>query len=156
VLCLDAATGKELWRHDTPKGIINTPAVDGQQIYVGCRDGQVYCLGRYDGKLHWQADLGSPVIATPALAHCPGYDQTAHVFAVATKGKIACLDPNSGRALWTYTLPGGEMHLSSSPRVVVSRTPEGDRRQILFGAGIGGLTTGRPVLFCVEDLVKAP
>ncbi len=154
VICLDAATGKEVWRYDLPNGVIGTVAVDAEHVYAGCRDGNVYCLGRPDGKTRWQTDMGSPVIATPGLARCPGYEQTAHVFAIGTKGKVACLDPHTGQALWTYTLPGSEMHLSSSPRVVVSRTTEGDRRQIYFGAGLGGLTTGRPVVYCLEDLVK--
>jgi outer membrane protein assembly factor BamB len=157
VLCLDAATGKELWRRELPNGVIGTVAVDVYQVYAGCRDGRVYCLGRTDGQERWHAELGSPVIATPALALRPPWnEQTAHVFAIASKGKIACLEPHTGQVLWAYTLDAPELHLSSSPRVVVTHTAEGDRRQIYFGAGIGGLTTGRPVVFCLEDLVAIP
>ena len=30
------------------------------------------------------------------LARCPGYVQTAHVFAVSTAGKVVCLNPATG------------------------------------------------------------
>jgi outer membrane protein assembly factor BamB len=154
VLCLDAATGKQLWEHDLPNGVIGAPAVDAQQVYVGCRDGNVYCLGRRDGQPRWQSAMGGPVIATPALVRGPGDDLTAHVIAIAANGRVCCLDPHYGRPYWTYTLEGEQMHLSSSPRVAVSRSAEGERRQIYFGAGVGGLTTGQPVVYCLEDLVK--
>ena len=42
-----------------------------------------------------------------------------------------------------------------NPRLVVTRTPEGYRRQLYFGAGLGGGTINiaahRPVFYCLED-----
>ena len=155
VLCLSAATGRERWHYDLPNGVLEAPAVDADHVYVGCRDGHVYCLGRYDGALRWKTPLGSPVIATPALAPCPGYDATAHVFAAATAGKVFCLHPHTGAIQWTYTVSTGEKaHVSSSPRVVASRTTGGDQRHIIFGAGVGDLASGRAVLYCLEDVVR--
>jgi outer membrane protein assembly factor BamB len=155
VLCVDLATGKEAWHFDTPNGVLDRPTVDEHHVYVGCRDGNVYCLGRHDGSLRWRASLGSPVVGAPALARCPGYEATAHVFAVGTAGRIACLSPATGEVQWSRELAKGtQAHFSASPRVVVSRTPEGDRRQIYVNGGVNGRTTGRPVVFCLQDRVK--
>ncbi len=154
VLCVNAQTGDAVWHFDAPNGVLDRPAVDAAHVFFGCRDGQVYCLGRHDGKLRWKASLGAPVVAPPALASCPGYGQTAHVFAVAVNGKVACLDPATGDAVWSLALTDKEAHFSAAPRVVVSRTEGGDRRLIYVAGGVGGLYTGRPVVYCLEDFVK--
>lgn len=154
VLCLDLRDGKELWRFDAPNGILERPAIDAHSLYVGCRDGQVYCLNRHDGKERWKTFMESPVITAPVLARCPGYEATAHVFAVATGGKVACLNPQTGDVYWTYNLAANRPLLSSAPRVVVSRTPDGDYRDLIFGGGPYDMQSGPPVLYCVRDVVR--
>src|SRR5262249_38398411 len=67
VIALDAKTGKKAWRFDVDRGIIEGPAVDHNNVYVGSRDGHVYCLGRFDGVVRWRRHMGSPVISSPTL-----------------------------------------------------------------------------------------
>ena len=152
MLCLDAQTGSEVWEHSLGNGVLGSPAVDDMSVYLGSRSGHVYCLDRIEGRRRWKADLGSPVVCSPALAQWCG--QTQSVFAVATKGKVCCLDPRTGAVQWTYNLTGRRAFLPATPRVVVSRTAEGERRQIYFGAGIGDVVSGRPVLYCLEDRIR--
>jgi outer membrane protein assembly factor BamB len=149
LLCFDAQTGAEVWRCPVENGVLDRPAVDETSIYFGCRDGHVHCLDRGDGKRRWKAPLDSPVVAAPALAQWCG--QTASVFAVATGGKICCLDPKSGALYWTYDLTDRKPHLSAAPKVVTNRSTEEDRRQIYVGAGIGAAVGGQAVLYCLED-----
>src|SRR5262245_160372 len=71
LLCLDVASGKELWRRsmagDTarkhPKNSFasSTPAADGKRVYVTVWDGSKTFLSVYDfkGKLAWRRDLGA-------------------------------------------------------------------------------------------------
>jgi outer membrane protein assembly factor BamB len=153
MLSVDTVNGNEIWRYDVPNGIIDKPAIDAHSVTFGCRDGYVYCLGRHDGKPRWKTFLDAPVVAAPALARCPGYAQTAHVFAVSTAGKVACLDPTTGDVLWTLALTDKDAHFSATPSVVVTRTGGGDRRQLYIAGSIGGIP-GRPVVFCLEDFVK--
>ena len=120
---------------------------------TGCRDGHVYCVGRQDGKQRWKVFLDSPVIASPVLARCPGYAQTAHVFAVATAGKVACINPTTGDVHWSLQLTDKEAHFSACPRVVATRSADGDRRLLYIAGGVGDLYTGRPVVYCLEDVV---
>jgi outer membrane protein assembly factor BamB len=152
VLCHDAKTGDEVWQVSLGNGVIDRPAVDERSVYVGCRSGHVYCLDRKEGKRRWKTALDSPVVAAPALAQWCG--QTDSVFAVASKGKVCCLDPHTGEIHWTYNLTGQKPHLSAAPKVVVNRTAEGERRQLYFGAGIGHVVGGQAVLYCLEDKLQ--
>lgn len=154
LLCLDAETGKEKWRFKTINGIIEAPAVDEGRVYFGCRDGQVYCVGRADGKERWRHFLHSPVLATPVL-DVDADQRTVSVFAIASEGKVCCLNPTNGDIFWTYDLTQQRAYISTSPVLVVHRTKDGTRRQLFFGAGLGGgvreLADNRPVFYCLED-----
>jgi outer membrane protein assembly factor BamB len=157
VLCLDAKTGKEVWSYRLGHGVLERPAVDEDSVYVGCRNNHVYCLKRVEGTRRWKTDLGSPVVASPALAQWGGH--TDSIIAVASKGKVCSLDPATGAIQWTYNLSERRPHLSSSPRVVMTRTSEGDRRQIYFGAGLNitsilDVAAGKAVVYCLEDKLR--
>ena len=62
VFCLDAATGKVLWKHSyhcslTPLayegGPSATPVVDGQRAYTLSKSGHLFCLDSRSGKVVW-------------------------------------------------------------------------------------------------------
>jgi outer membrane protein assembly factor BamB len=151
VLCVATADGAVLWRHDLPEAVIEGPAVDAWQVYVGCEDGSCYALGRHDGKPRWKYDLGSPVSATPALAACSCCGQTDGVFAAGSGGKVVCLDPVTGRPFWEKVFPGS--HLSSMPVVALERARDGekevDRRFVYLGAGMSG--DAQAAVYCLKD-----
>jgi outer membrane protein assembly factor BamB len=152
VLCLEGQTGKEVWRTDLPNGVLEKPALDWNSVYCGCRDGCCYCLNRYSGKQRWKKDLGSPVVAAPALDQESTEGTSSAVFVVADAGKVACLEPSSGRILWAWNeLQSGDTHLISSPWVVLTPTAEGERRQVYFGAALSGMSI--PALYSLEDLL---
>jgi outer membrane protein assembly factor BamB len=62
VLCLDAATGVELWKHEWetpysisyPLGPRATPTVDGDRVYVLGAVGHLICLDAAKGSVLWQ------------------------------------------------------------------------------------------------------
>ncbi len=66
-LCLDANTGKEIWRttidqlfdNDQGGGSRATPAVDGDLVYVLSAGGKLLALNTKDGKKAWSHDLVS-------------------------------------------------------------------------------------------------
>ena len=65
VLCLDARTGKELWRHEYPvtytinypNGPRSTPVVDSGRVYTIGAMGQMFCFQSATGKILWRKDL---------------------------------------------------------------------------------------------------
>lgn len=66
VYCLDAKTGKELWRHsyacplDTRSfegGPASTPTVDDNRVYTLSHEGALFCLEAATGKVVWSKNL---------------------------------------------------------------------------------------------------
>ncbi|MGL4553155.1 MAG: PQQ-binding-like beta-propeller repeat protein [Gemmataceae bacterium] len=65
VTCLDAATGKEVWRHEYERpyrvsygsGPRATPTVTGGKVYALGAMGDLYCLDAKTGKPAWHRDL---------------------------------------------------------------------------------------------------
>jgi outer membrane protein assembly factor BamB len=158
VLCLETASGKQVWRVDVPNGVLEHPAVDEDHVYFTCRDGYCYCLDRRDGKRKWRTPMGSPIFAAPALAACSGCGNTAAVYVAATDGRIACLEARTGKEQWSTQLPEKRSpFLGATPAVVVLREKDGDRRRLYLGAGLDidprNLSLGKAVLFCLEDRV---
>ena len=107
VICLDAATGKTLWKKEfpvdadvikphigdpytffDPLGVCATPAVWNGKCYAAGVLG-LYCLSAKDGSLLWQAK-SKMVHASPAVAN-------GIVFHYNT-----AYDAETGKVLWTY------------------------------------------------------
>jgi outer membrane protein assembly factor BamB len=154
--CLDQQTGTEKWRFKVDNGIIEAPAVDAHRVYFGSRDWNVYCLDRQNGKEVWKYFMQAPVIATPVLDSDPVYGRTLSVFVITSQGKVCCMNPRSGDIVWTF-MPNEPAYASAAPRLVVTPTADGYRRQLYFGCGLGGGTAdygaNRPIFYCLEDQV---
>ena len=63
VYAFEAASGKELWRHEyscSPgnyDGTRATPVLDGELLYTLSREGHAFCLEAATGKIKWQKNL---------------------------------------------------------------------------------------------------
>jgi len=66
VVCLDADSGKEIWKHTYPSelgdkffegGTTGTPTVDGDRVYFLSRWGDLFCFGSADGKVIWNTNI---------------------------------------------------------------------------------------------------
>jgi outer membrane protein assembly factor BamB len=119
VLCLDAATGKELWRYtyacdydklvtlreNYDSGPRATPAVDGDCVYTIGTSGIILCLEAKTGKKVWQNDLlqiagrrcppqgycSSPLVLGEHVYVHPGGNQG---------NSVAALNKRDGRLVW--------------------------------------------------------
>jgi outer membrane protein assembly factor BamB len=158
--CVKAETGQRIWSYPVPNGILSRPALDRQTVYFTCRDGCCYAVDRTEGKLRWKKELGSPVVAAPALAGgCPHCGQGQSVYAIATKGQVYCLESNGGKVAWTFNVAEDSKkkpQLFSSPRVFVTQEKNGERRRIYFGTGLDTLAEWHATLYCLEDRLTGP
>ncbi|HEY2835934.1 MAG TPA: PQQ-binding-like beta-propeller repeat protein, partial [Rhizomicrobium sp.] len=53
LLCMDAATGREIWSHDLKVPIVNAPVVNGGRVFFSTHDNHFYALAEADGRTLW-------------------------------------------------------------------------------------------------------
>lgn len=112
VLCLDEASGKELWKHEYdceyrvsyPLGPRTTPVVDGKRVYTLGTMGDLLCLDTESGKVLWSKNLikdyGAPIQMWGFSAH-PLIDGDRLICLVGGSGSIAvAFDKNNGHEIW--------------------------------------------------------
>jgi outer membrane protein assembly factor BamB len=112
VLCLDAATGKLLWKHeyDRPYAISYasgprcTPTVADGKVYSLGAEGNLFCLDAATGRVIWSKDFQKDYAApTPLWGFCghPLVDGNRLFCLVGGEGSVAvAFDKDTGRELW--------------------------------------------------------
>jgi hypothetical protein len=123
VVCLDAATGKDLWRYrydcdysayptftgggmpQSRTGPRATPAVDGDRVYTLGATGVLLCLEAAIGKKVWQQDLlqmGKLKVPNHGYCSCPlVVGDSVYVQPGGPGGRsLAALDKKDGTILW--------------------------------------------------------
>jgi outer membrane protein assembly factor BamB len=110
VVCLDATTGKEVWKHsyDAPRdaknfegGPTSTPAVDGNRVYTFSRHGDLFCLDTADGKLIWSKNVATDLdqrVPSWGLSGSPIVHDELLLLNVGDAG--LALDKSSGKIVW--------------------------------------------------------
>lgn len=112
--CLDAQTGKQRWRVDFVEqfksplpsfGFVCSPLVVGDHVYVQAASG--FCkLDKQTGKVVWRVledggGMYGSAFSSPILTNLGGKAQIV----VQTRQKLAGVDPESGKVLWSETIP---------------------------------------------------
>ncbi len=85
--CLDAATGKLIWSHDTFAQVWGSPLVADGKVYLGDEDGDVVVLraGKKKELLH-EVNMGNAIYTTPAASDGVLYIATrSRLFAIQSK-----------------------------------------------------------------------
>jgi outer membrane protein assembly factor BamB len=155
VACVEAETGKEVWRYELSRSVHTPLAADAFSVYATSRDGAVHCLDRRTGKLRWKTGIGATITAGPAVATSGGYPIA--VYAVSTDGMMVCLNPQTGKVAWGRNLrehTGKDVEdVFSTPTVVTTDTPAGSRRVIYIGAQLKNRNNGAKTaaVFRLED-----
>lgn len=112
VLCLDEATGKEIWKHEYPvkytisypSGPRCTPAVDGNRVYTLGAEGDLYCFNVETGEVLWSKNLPEEYHAKTAIwgyASHPLVDGQKLISVAGGEGSyVVAWDKTSGKELW--------------------------------------------------------
>jgi len=68
VVCLDATTGKQIWRKDGMTVGYASPAVHNGRVYVIDNSANVHCLDAETGKHYWEQNIGTVGRGSPTWA----------------------------------------------------------------------------------------
>lgn len=121
--CLDADTGKQIWRHDIVAEfggkIIKwnnaaSPMLEGDLIYVnGGGAGQAFlAFDKADGKVVWKSEDDAPTHSSPVPATIHGVRQIVFL----TQKGLVSVEPKTGKVLWRHSYRF-ETSTASSPIV---------------------------------------
>jgi outer membrane protein assembly factor BamB len=98
IRAISMRTGKVLWRHDTPSGLMaSSPATVGSRLVYHTMRGQVIVLDRATGRRLWESSFGSPIESSPIVQD--GVDYFG-----AWNGRLYALDLRTRRLRWTRSL----------------------------------------------------
>ena len=116
VRCLDAKTGKSIWRHQYPEKLVpnlyeggpnTTPAVDGSRVYTLSKSGVLFCLNLTDGRPIWRThlktDLGGKAGGWGFTASPVVDGELVYVLPCSRDGAFYALDKKSGAVSWHTT-----------------------------------------------------
>ncbi|HKB06119.1 MAG TPA: PQQ-binding-like beta-propeller repeat protein, partial [Gemmataceae bacterium] len=118
ILCLDAKTGKELWKHeyDCPyqvsyaAGPRCTPTVQDGKVYALGAMGNLYALDAESGKVLWSKDFKTDYGAKTPIWGFTGHPlvyQNLVVCLVGGDSLLAAFDKDTGKEVWkALTTPG--------------------------------------------------
>jgi outer membrane protein assembly factor BamB len=150
VMCLDEATGKELWKHEYPvkytisypAGPRCTPSVHNGKVYTLGAEGHLFCFEADSGKIVWQKDFNSEYDTKAALwgyASHPLVDGDKLICVVGGEGThTVAFNLETGKEIWHnfnspeqgYSPPtiieaaGVRQLISCKPNGVTSSDPE--------------------------------
>jgi outer membrane protein assembly factor BamB len=149
VLCLDAETGSERWRHEYPvKYTISYPAgprctaiVDGGKVYTLGAEGNLFCFEAEKGDVIWQKDLPREYQTKTAMWGYAGHPLIDGDKLICVAGGVGshavAFNKNTGKEIWrALTSP----EQGYSPPTII----EAGRRRQLILARINALTSVDP------------
>ncbi len=111
VLCIDAASGKSLWKWDAETVLpevdtrrfrsyaSSTPAVDDERVYCFLGKSGVVALD-HDGNLLWRSSLGEGTHGWGSASSPVLYENLVIVNAFVECGQLVALDKKTGKEVW--------------------------------------------------------
>jgi outer membrane protein assembly factor BamB len=138
VYCLEASTGKLVWKHAYPEplqpkyyegGPGATPTVDGERVYTLSKSGRVSCFNAVKGELVWEKNIAGELglkVNEWGFAGSPLVEGDALILNVGSAG--TALDKNTGKVVWNNG------NNSTGYATAVPFTLEGRRLAAIFAA----------------------
>jgi len=108
VFALDPDTGAVQWHYEPEKDVISSPAVVGDTLYVGSRNGVVHALDAADGEPEWTYETARLLVSTPAVSN-------GSVFIGDWGGNVYGIDATTGEERWVVSTDA--QYISGSPAV---------------------------------------
>jgi len=98
--CLDAKTGKEIWKNEMKSNYSGSSAVVYKDMVIyNC--GYLIAFNKYDGKLLWKSNNGPNVYGEPIIINDRIYVNTWPEIP-EQQNYLYCFDANTGKILWEH------------------------------------------------------
>jgi outer membrane protein assembly factor BamB len=113
VYCLDASSGREIWKHSYPEplnahfyegGVSTTPTIDGETVYVLGRQGDLFSFQAESGKINWQKNVAQEIGAKVpewGFAGAPLVEGRSLILNVGSAGMA--VNKQNGKMIWAST-----------------------------------------------------
>jgi len=111
LFCLDANTGKEIWKYSYPEplnahyfegGTTATPTVDGDTVYQISRKGHLAVLDAKSGEVKWQKNIATETVAEIPEWGFAGSPLVQGDLLIVNVGKHGtALEKKTGKVVWT-------------------------------------------------------
>ncbi|MCL4424080.1 MAG: PQQ-binding-like beta-propeller repeat protein [Firmicutes bacterium] len=124
VRAVEASSGRGLWEFPTAGWISGSLLAAQDLVLFGSSDGSFYALDAVTGALRWRYDTGNDLFRAGAALAGKRLVVGTH------NGQVLALDSDSGRLLWSQTIPG-KGALDSLPVIT-------DDRVFVAASGDGG------------------
>lgn len=112
--CLDAGTGRPIWRRFVDGPVEGEPTVTADMVYVGSSGGELTALRASDGEVLWTYQVPAALDGKPVLAG-------DRLLVMTNANNLIALQAQTGAWLWTYRreVPSGrfQVHGLADPAV---------------------------------------
>jgi outer membrane protein assembly factor BamB len=102
VICMDAKTGRDIWRKDMGVPIVNAPMVNAGRVFFSTHDNHFFALAEADGRQLW--DHQGITESQGMLASTNAAVSGETVIAPYTSGEIFALRIQNGQVGWSDVL----------------------------------------------------
>jgi len=161
VLCLDAKTGNEIWKHEYdcnytisyPAGPRCTPTVSDGKVYTLGAMGDLFCLDAAKGSVIWSKNLPKAYDAEVPLWGYAGHPLVYKKLLICTAGgkgsAVVALDKSTGKEVWKAL---DARNIGYSPPTLIKA---GGTTQLLIfhGRSLNSLNSDTGRLYWSEPLV---
>jgi outer membrane protein assembly factor BamB len=104
IAALDAATGREIWRHRFDAPVTGAPAVQGDRVFVAANDSTMWSMDAGTGRIDWSI-AGAESITTVARGSAPAV--TGDLVILPTKaGELTAVRRANGGIAWSSVVTG--------------------------------------------------
>ena len=125
-VCLDEATGNEVWTYTVNGWSTSTPAVHDGKVYIGSDDGKLYVLAAGSGVKICDFQTGGNVWSAPAVAD-------GKVFFGSLDHIFYAIDETNCNLIWNYDT--GTSRLMGSPAVANGKVFVGNENGKVYAFG---------------------
>ena len=91
----------EVWKRQLSNKVWSAPAIDGDTLYIGCFDKNLYAISTIDGSIKWQFTTNGAINSTPLVSDGIVY--------IGSYGRcFYAVDAGTGELIWKFPAAEGE------------------------------------------------